>query len=67
MTASPKFTAHWTSALTGTRRNISLKTKAEGLKECKELYKEGAKNIRLTEFHQGIGAIDIDWRKSLRN
>jgi hypothetical protein len=64
---SPKFTAHWTSALTGTRKNISLKTKAEGLAECKALYKEGAKNIRLSEFKQGIGATDIDWRLSLRN
>lgn len=67
MTTAPKFTVHWTSALTGTRRSISLSTKAQGLAECKELFKEGAKHIRLTEFKQGIGATEINWRIALRN
>lgn len=60
---APVFTAHWTSALSGNRRSISLKTKAEGIAECKALFREGAKNIRLTEFRQTIGGIDINWRK----
>jgi len=67
MTTSPKFTVHWTSALTGSRNSISFWKKAQGLTECKDLYKEGAKDIRLTEFNQGTGAKEINWRIALRN
>lgn len=67
MTTAPKFTVHWTSALTGTRNSSAVSTKAQGMAECKALYEEGAKNIRLTEFKQGIGGTDINWRIALRN
>ena len=65
MTA-PKFTVHWTSALSGTRQNSACATKKAGMAECKALYEEGAKNVSLSEYKQGIGARDINWRIALR-
>ena len=67
MTTAPKFTVHWTSALTGTRNSSACATKKAGIAECKALYEEGAKDMRLSEFKQGIGGTDINWRIALRN
>jgi len=67
MTTAPKFTVHWTSALSGNRLSSACATKKAGLAECKALYTEGARNISLSEFKQGVGAIDINWRVALRN
>ena len=64
---TPKFTVHWTSALSGTRNSSACTTKKAGMAECKALYEEGARNIGLSEYKQGIGARDINWRIALRN
>lgn len=63
---TPEFTVHWTSALSGSNLSTACSTKKQALKECKALYTEGAKNIRLSQFKPGIGAIDIDWRAAKR-
>lgn len=53
--------------MSGTRRSSACTTKKAGVVECVALYKEGARDISLSEYKQGIGARDIDWRIALRN
>lgn len=53
----------YTSAVTGNRRCINLFTKSQALKEARQLYREGARNIDSFKFTETIGAISFNWRK----
>jgi hypothetical protein len=64
---SPAFTVSWTSAMSGTRKSSTCATKAAAQREARDLYAEGAKNITVTQFKTGIGAVSVEWRKTLRN
>ena len=64
---TPQYTVHWISAMSGTRRSSAVSTKAQGFAECKALFQEGARNITLSKFTPGIGAVDVEWRVALRN
>lgn len=59
------FTVSWTSALSGNRNSSGCSTKAQALREARALYTEGARNISVTQFTNGI-AKDINWRIALR-
>jgi hypothetical protein len=60
---TPEYTVHWTSALSGTPRSSSCINKPQALREARELFVEGARNISVSKFSNGT-ATDINWRKS---
>ena len=62
MTQAPAFTVHWTSAMSGNRRSSSCSTKAQALREARDLFTEGARNISVSKYSNG-SATDINWRK----
>ncbi len=60
------FTICWTSAMSGSRRSSSCKTKREALREAKQLYTDGARDISVSQYVNGY-AKEINWRIALRN
>ena len=61
-TKAPAFTVSWTSALSGKRLSSACRTKALAVREARALFVEGARNISVTKFANGM-ATDINWRK----
>lgn len=59
---TPAFTVHWTSALSGSTRSSSCINKTQALREARALFVEGARNISVSKFSNGM-AIDVKWRK----
>lgn len=64
--ATPLFGVSYTSAATGQRRTIHLKTKAQAAREAIQLFKEGARNIDAFKYTPSTGALSFDWRRWMR-
>jgi hypothetical protein len=62
---TPAYTVSWTSALSGNRNSSACATKQAALREAKALYTEGARNISVTKFANGM-ATEVNWRIALR-
>lgn len=66
MTISTSHSVSYTSALTGNRRTSTCPSKASAFAQARALYQEGARNIEVGRFANGMYTA-LDWRKSLRN
>lgn len=62
MSKTPSFTVHWTSAMSGNRRSSACSTKAQAIREARELFVEGARHMSVSKFSNG-NAIEINWKK----
>lgn len=63
---STSFGVSYTSAVTGNRQTITLRTKQQAIREAVQLFKEGARNIDAFKYSPSVGAISFDWRRAGR-
>jgi hypothetical protein len=58
-----QFCVSYTSALSGIRNSSACKDKRAALREARQLFQEGARNIRVVQYDtESRIAIDINWK-----
>lgn len=62
-TKTPAYAVSYVSVVTRNRKCIHFHTKAEALKEARQLYREGAQQIDAFKYNPNIGAVSFNWRK----